>query len=107
MNSRFQLPLAIIVSFFGAIFYLVKNYEYKAFIFVTSTYVFLLALTSGAVVVATYFFKQAARNNEYQFMPADDVKEPHRLKLQKHYVLHSRPDGQSIDDFQVYLTGKR
>jgi hypothetical protein len=103
LNARLQLPLAIIVSFFGALFYLIQNYEHKTFKLVSSAYVCLLILTAGALIVATYFFKRAAHDNKYEFMPAADVIEPHRLELQKHYALHPRLDGQSIDEFEAYL----
>lgn len=103
LNARLQLPLALIVSFIGALAFMLQNLESKSVSITSVIFYFLLAFSGMALIAAVYFFVRSWYNNTYEFLPSAKYTDEYLNTLIKTYEPFERKDVLVEQYFSDYL----
>ncbi|RFC34519.1 MAG: hypothetical protein DID91_2727702655 [Candidatus Nitrotoga sp. MKT] len=85
LGGRLQTPMAIIVSLIGVLAYLLQNFDKDHISTFAALFIFLLTLSSLALVAAMCFFVCSWYGHTYAFLPSAEETEKYRQLLQKTY----------------------
>ena len=103
LDSRLQLPLALIVSIIGVISFLIQNVELGEW---KSALIFFIVITVSSIISlisCIYFFIRSWYNNTYYFLPSARDSENYRKTLLETYKNQERGDELANKYFDEYL----
>lgn len=103
LNSRLQVPLAIIVALGGVLGFMLQNYEHKSLTWTTGSFIFFVLGASVALIVATTLFIRSGYRHAYLFLPTAQVIEAHRANLETYYTTYPDPNLSPADAFDEYV----
>jgi hypothetical protein len=103
LNSRLQMPLALIVSFIGALAFMLQNFECEKFSGLSIIFLILLAGSTLCLVRAIWFFIRSWYGNTYSFLPSAKDTEQYHSTLVEMYKQYARGDQLAKSHFEDYI----
>lgn len=103
LNARLQTPLALIVSFIGALAFMLQNCAAKEISLLFILFWGFWGLCGLALLASVYFFVRSWYNNTYHFIPSAKNTEDYYKELLKTYESYDNGDKLVAQHFRDYL----
>jgi len=103
ITSRLQLPLAIFISIFSMLGFMVRNINYELNNSLLITYFILLTLSIIPVTIGIYYFIRGFFGHEYEYIPNALKTEEYNIKLHNTYKKFESGDNIAEGHLRDYL----